>query len=152
MIKLVRTSSDNTHFIHLVRMLDAELAERDGKDHSFYAQYNKIDNIRHAAVCYFDEEPVACGALKPISSDSMEVKRMYTIPAKRNSGIGTLVLNELEKWAEELSFQKCILETGKRQPDAIQLYTRNGYVVIPNYGQYTGVENSVCFGKTLSKA
>ena len=149
MIKLVRTSSDNTHFIHLVRMLDAELAERDGKDHSFYAQYNKIDNIRHAAVCYFDEEPVACGALKPISSDSMEVKRMYTIPAKRNSGIGTLVLNELEKWAEELSFQKCVLETGKRQPEAIALYLKNGYSNIPNYGQYIGVENSVCFEKQL---
>src|SRR6185436_21021693 len=59
------------------------------------------------------------------------------------------VLNELEKWASELSYQKCILETGWRQPDAIRLYEKNGYKRISNYGKYAGIENSVCFEKNI---
>ena len=79
----------------------------------------------------------------------MEVKRMYTLPDFRGKGIATIVLQELEKWAKELRMEKCMLETGKRQPEAIALYTKNGYRLIPNYGQYAGVENSVCFEKLL---
>ena len=59
------------------------------------------------------------------------------------------ILAELETWAAELSFAKCILETGKRQPEAIGLYKKNGYKLIPNYGQYAEIENSVCFEKVV---
>ena len=149
MIKIIRTNSDHPDFISLVRLLDADLAKRDGDEHSFYAQFNKIDKIKHAVVLHADEKPVACGAIKQYAEDIMEVKRMYTLPVYRGKGIATMVLNELEKWAVELGYAKCILETGKRQPEAISLYTRNGYVLIPNYGQYAGVENSVCFEKAI---
>ena len=43
MISVIRTDSDNQDFIDLVKHLDADLAERDGSDHSFYAQFNKIN-------------------------------------------------------------------------------------------------------------
>ena len=43
-----------------------------------------------------------------------------------------------------------MLETGQKQPEAIALYTKSGYRIIPNYGQYVGVESSVCFEKKLS--
>jgi putative acetyltransferase len=56
---------------------------------------------------------------------------------------------ELEAWAAELSYEKCVLETGKKQVEAIGLYQKNGYQKIPNYGQYIGVENSLCFEKKL---
>jgi len=56
----------------------------------------------------------------------------------------------LESWASELNFKYCVLETGKRQPEAIALYKKNGYQIIPNYGQYHGIENSICFQKTVS--
>ena len=149
MIKVIRTNSDHPDFISLVSLLDADLAKRDGDEHSFYAQFNKIDKIKHAVVVYEDEKPAACGAIKQYAEDIMEVKRMYTLPVCRGKGIATAVLNELEKWAAELGYAKCILETGKRQPEAISLYTRNRYVLIPNYGQYAGVENSVCFEKAI---
>jgi len=42
-----------------------------------------------------------------------------------------------------------MLETGKRQPEAIELYKKSGYKLTPNYGQYAGVENSLCFEKKL---
>ncbi len=137
-------------FIELVKHLDADLAVRDGNEHPFYAQFNKIDTIRHAVVAYENNEPIGCGAIKEFSSGSAEVKRMYTRPGSRGKGIATKILMELEKWAKELSFDKCILETGKKQPEAVALYKKNNYNPIPNYGQYAGIENSLCFEKELT--
>ena len=149
MIRIVRTNSANEDFVQLVRLLDADLAERDGEEHPFYAQFNKIDTIKHVVVAYEDVSPAGCGAIKEFAPDTMEIKRMYTSPASRGKGIASEVLRELERWASELSYKKCILETGKKQPEAIRLYQKNGYTVIPNYGQYAGIENSLCFEKHL---
>ena len=150
MFKIIRTDSTLPDFINLVKLLDIELAERDGKDHPFYAQYNKIDKIKYAVVAYENDKAVSCGAIKEYSPDTMEVKRMYTLPESRGKGIATKVLIELEKWASKLSYSRCILETGKKQPEAIALYKKNGYKIIPNFGQYAGVVNSVCFEKKLA--
>ncbi len=151
MINFVRTSSDNPDFISLVKLLDLELAERDGADHPFYAQYNKIDKIKFVVVGYYENKPVSCGAIKEYEPGTMEVKRMFTLPDYRGKGIAAVLLNELEKWAKELSCKKCILETGKKQPEAIRLYEKNGYELIPNYGQYAEADNSVCFEKQINE-
>ena len=151
MITILRTGSDHPDFVRLVKLLDAELASRDGADHPFYAPFNTIDKIKHALVAYEDERPVGCGAIKPFAPDTMEVKRMYVSAASRNKGVAMKILHELEEWAREMSFSKCVLETGKRQPEAIALYRKSGYTAIPNYGQYAGVDNSLCFRKELIK-
>lgn len=147
MIKIIRTDSENHDFIQLIKHLDADLAEKDGRDHSFYAQFNKIDKIKYVVVAYEKVKPIGCGALKEYSTNIMEVKRMYTLPESRGKGIATKVLIELEVWANELFYKKCILETGKRQPEPIELYKKNGYKLITNFGQYAKIENSVCFEK-----
>ena len=149
MTRLIRTDSENKDFIALVKLLDAELAELDGDEHVFYAQLNKTDKIKTVIVAYENDKPISCGAIREYSPTITEVKRMYTMSENRGKGIATKVLNELEKWASELSYQKCILETGLRQPDAIRLYEKNGYKRIPNYGKYAGIENSVCFEKEI---
>jgi putative acetyltransferase len=146
---IIRTDSSNKDFQNLVQALDKDLAIRDGAEHGFYAQFNKIDMIKHAVVAYENELPVACGAIKEFDAASMEVKRMYVLPEKRGQGIAQIVLKELEAWAKELGYERCVLETGKKQPEAIALYKKSGYAIIENYGQYKGVENSVCFEKKL---
>ena len=151
MIRIIKTDSNNQDFVHLVKYLDADLATRDGDEHSFYNQFNKIDMIKYVIVAYEDEKPVGCGAIKEYAPAIMEVKRMFTLPESRGKGIASMILAELEAWAGELSYKKCILETGKKQPEAIALYKKNGYTLIPNYGQYAGVENSVCFEKEVVK-
>ncbi len=148
-IQLVRTDSDHPFFKELVALLDRDLAERDGADHSFYSQFNTITAIRHVVIATQNEMAVACGAIKLFAPGSMEVKRMFTRPAHRGQGFAAIVLKELETWAKELNCRECVLETGKRQPEAISLYLRCGYQIIPNYGQYAGIENSVCFSKQL---
>lgn len=149
MLTIVRTNSDHPDFIGLVKKLDAFLAQIDGEEHAFYAQLNKTNSLKHVIVVYDDGVPVGCGAIREVSPDATEVKRMYTEPAKRGQGIAARVLSELEKWAAELSYRKCILETGIHQPEAIRLYTKSGYKRIPNYGKYLNMENSLCFEKEL---
>ncbi|MDQ3141902.1 MAG: GNAT family N-acetyltransferase [Bacteroidota bacterium] len=149
MINILRTNSDNPDFIELIKYLDVYLAEMDGEDHSFYAQYNKVDTVKYVVIAYNNNIPMACGAIKEFTPGTVEIKRMYTIPESRGKGMATKVLTELEHWATELSYEKCVLETGMRQAEAIEFYKKNGYKLIPNYGQYTGIENSLCFEKNI---
>lgn len=133
----------------LVRMLDEDLQVRDGEDHSFYAQFNTLTHINHVIVAYADNQPAGCGAFRPFSPESVEIKRMFVHPAYRKRGIATLLLDTLETWAGAFGLQECMLETGYNQPEAIALYTKAGYEVIPNYGPYENVANSVCMRKQL---
>jgi GNAT superfamily N-acetyltransferase len=151
MFKTVRTNSKNEHFVALVKLLDKDLAIRDGDEHDFYAQFNKIQLINHVVVVCDNEIPIACGAFKEFDTNTVEIKRMYTIPIFRSKGVASKILNELELWAAQLGYQKCILETGKKQPEAIHLYQKCGYKITENYGQYAGIENSICFNKNLNQ-
>jgi len=146
---IIRTNSQNNDFVNLVSKLDKDLAIRDGEDHSFFAQFNKIDNIKHVVVLYNNDLAVGCGAIKEYESGVMEIKRMFVLPEHRGKGFASEVLRELETWAKELGYSKCILETGYKQPEAIALYKKNDFEVIPNYGQYANVTSSVCFQKIL---
>ena len=145
-----RTDSNNADFQDLVKLLDADLAIRDGAEHAFYDQYNKIVNIKHAIVCYLDEQPIGCGAFKEYDDKAVEIKRMYVKPAYRGKSIGLYILKELELWAAELNYPTTLLETGKKQPEAIRLYEKAGYTRIKNFGQYENVDNSVCMSKDIS--
>jgi len=149
MIKLVRTNSKNNQFVNLVKLLDADLKTSDGVGHSFYNQFNKIDNIKHVVMAFDNEVAVGCGAFKIHENNYVEIKRMYVPKNRRRKGIASKVLLELENWAKELNFSKCILETGKQQPEAIELYKKNNYTITTNFGMYDNVENSVCFEKLI---
>ena len=151
LIEVKRTDSSNEDFRKLVVLLDKELGENYLEEYDFYHQYNQIDTIKNVIVVYQNGKPTGCGAIKNYDPNTMEVKRMFTLPESRGSGIASKVLHELEKWTSELSFENCILETGIKQHAAIALYKKKGYSIIPNYGQYQGVSNSICFFKNLSK-
>lgn len=149
LLKLVKADSKNVDFVSLVKLLDEELQRRDGTEHTFYKQFNKIENIKHVLVAFVSNRAVGCGAIKPFNENTMEVKRMFVLTEMRGKGIAGEILKELENWSKELGYSNTILETGKKQPEAIRLYEKNKYTIIPNYGQYVGIENSVCMIKTL---
>ena len=151
MISIIRTNSDNPDFKSLVALLDEDLKIRDGEEHAFYSQFNSITKIKWALVAFMDNRPVGSGALREYATDTVEIKRMFVLPEYRGQGVARGMLDELQKWAGELNFDSCILETGKNQPEAIALYLSTGFTPIPNYGQYLKVENSVCMKKLISK-
>ncbi len=147
--QILRTDSSNPDFIKLVALLDEDLALRDGDDNAFYAQFNGIAALKNCVVYYENGIALGSGALKNFNDRAMEVKRMYVDPDARGKGIASLLLVALEDWAKELGYEQCILETGLRQPEAIALYKKNNYKIIPNYPPYEGIANSVCFKKVL---
>lgn len=149
-MQLKRTNASHPDFIALVQRLDQELAERDGEDHVFYHQFNGLQEIQQAVIAYQNQRPIAIGAFKSFNSRRAEVKRMYTLPEFRGKGVASALLEELESWAAKLNYKALILETGKKQPEAIQLYRKWGYRPIPNFGPYAEVENSLCFSKALT--
>jgi len=149
MIHIKRTSSEDIDFINLVALLDQDLAIRDGEDHSFYNQFNKTDKIKHSIVYYANNVPVGCGAFREKEPGKTEIKRMYVHPDHRKRGIASAILAALEIWAKEVGYTYTILETGKNQPEAINLYQKLNYTIIPNYPPYEEMDNSVCMKKTL---
>jgi len=148
-MKIKRTDSSNKDFQNLVKLLDADLAIRNGEDHGFYDQFNKIDMIKNCIVIYVDEIPAACGAFKKFNEETVEIKRMYTNPDFRKRGLATAIVKELEIWAKELDYTKAVLESSREQNEALSVYEKSGYTRIPNYGQYIGMDKSVCYEKVL---
>lgn len=149
MIRLVRTDVENADLHSLVALLDAELRQRDGEDHYFFAQFNKLAGLLGVVLAYDGETAVGCGGFKKHGENEAEIKRMFVLPEHRGKRIAAQVLAELESWAAESGFDSCVLETGFKQPEAIALYKRSGYTEIPNYGQYADVDLSVCMRKEL---
>ena len=147
--EIIRTNSENIDFINLIVELDAYLKITDEDEHDFYNQYNNIDVIKYVVVVYINNVAVGCGAIKKLNDTSMEIKRMYVSTTQRGVGIAQKLIAELEIWTKELGFKKCVLETGKRQVGAVKFYKKCNYKVIENYGQYIGMENSICFEKNV---
>lgn len=148
-MQIIRTSSVHKDFQLLASQLEQELSIRDGDEHEYYAQLNQISEIPQVLIAYEDGSPLGCGAIRAYDDVTMEVKRMYVQPAGRGKGIATALLLELEKWARELGYTACVLETGRNQPEAIALYQKHHYQQIPRFGRYADSANSVCFRKEL---
>ncbi len=94
--------------------------------------------------------PVGCGGLRILDGSHGEIKRMYVVPERRGTGVSTALLAALEGEARGRGWDRLVLETGDRQPDAIRLYEREGYTRIPNFGYYADSELSLCYEKKLA--
>ena len=103
----------------------------------------------YAVVAWSAGEPIGCGAFRPVSRTTVEIKRMYVRPAYRGRGIARRMLVALEDEARARGYAEAILETGTRQPEAIALYRCCGYREIAPYEPYVANPYSVCFAKAL---
>lgn len=151
MIELRRCKSDDPEFRSLVAELDAVLRILDGDDHEFFNAQNHPATITHAIVASFDGRPAGCGGFRPMDEHAVEIKRMYVEPEVRGKGVGRAVLAGLEAWAAECDYSCSRLETSKRLEPAVRLYHASGYSVIPNFGPYVDVQESVCLEKRLAR-
>ena len=148
MIIIKKTTSDDLDFKYLTQLFDDYLVDIDGDEKDFFAFYNQV-YIQNVLICYDNEVAIGCGAFKEYELKVAEIKRMFVLPEQRGKGIATSILNQLEFWAAALGYSSCILETSIRLESAIALYKKMGYEIIPNFGQYIGVESSVCMMKII---
>jgi putative acetyltransferase len=147
--QLKRTNSNDTDFKTLVAELDHDLRLRNGEMMDIYDNYNLIEENYTVIIAYLNSAPAGCGCFKQYDPSTIEVKRMFVRPEARGNGISKLILNELENWARELGFNEVVLETGGKQTEALGLYPRAGYQLIPNYEPYVDLPDSICFKKAL---
>lgn len=140
------TNGEDPDFAMLCGKLDRALDEIVGIEYqrSKYDKFNQRDSIHDVVVAYHDGEPVACGAFKLFDDNHAEIKRVFVDPAHRHMGLGAELIRRLEAKAKMSGYRWCILETGRMLEAANALYKKAGYQMIPNYGQYEGMEDSVC--------
>ncbi|UFU06406.1 GNAT family N-acetyltransferase [Ruania halotolerans] len=100
-----------------------------------------------------DGTAIACGVLRDpapaFEPGTGELNRMYVHPDHRRRGIGKEILRALEAAAHERKLGQLVLETGIQQPEAIGLYTSEGYRIIDNYPPYEDEDDSRCFAKAI---
>ena len=94
------------------------------------------------------ERPCGCGALRSLSGDIAEIKRMYAAPGTQ--GLGARLLAVLEQQALAFGYRAIWLETRRINTRAVDFYLKHGYRVIENYGRYLGRAEAVCFAKELA--
>ena len=146
MTTLKRTTSDNPDFKYLTGLFDEYLVDIDGEEKDFFSFYNNVP-LETVLLVYENEAVVGCGGFKKFDDNTAEIKRMFVHPDHRGKGIASLIINELENWAKESNYTNFVLETSPKLTNAIALYKKTGYKIIPNFGQYVGVENSICMKK-----
>ena len=149
-MNLIKTTSNNAHFQTLIKLLDQELYKRYPDVQAVYDEYNQFEEAIDALVITLDNKPIACGALKVMPKEQwVELKRIFVHPSYRRQGWSKIILQNLEVWSLEKSFDTLVLETGDRMFEAINLYKYNGFEVIPNYGPYVDMPHSICMQKKL---
>lgn len=134
----------------LLRELDAELASRypSAAIHGLHPGEADDPGLIFL-VAQRGPDPVGCGALRPLDDATAEIKRMFVRSLYRGQGIAHTILLALESAAREAGFRTLLLETGSRQPEALELYRRAGYVPRAPYGEYAGNPYSICMEKEL---
>jgi ribosomal protein S18 acetylase RimI-like enzyme len=86
-----------------------------------------LNNGGEFLVGLLDAQIVAMGALKRISDEKAEVKRMRVHPDYQRRGFGQIILDALEARAIELGYRTLALDTAVVQTAAQQLYLKNGF-------------------------
>jgi GNAT superfamily N-acetyltransferase len=147
----ILTDGGSADFAALCNLLDESLEAAVGTtvQRSKYAPMNTLEKIRDAVVAYDGALPVACGGFRYYDDGVAEVKRVFVRPDYRGRGISRQLMELLENHAREQGYRVLILETNGLLVPAMKLYESLGYKVIPNYGPYKDMPESVCMRKAL---
>lgn len=149
-LTILRQPSDSEVAHQLLRELDAELASRypSAAIHGLHPGEAEDSGLVFL-VARVGFDPAGCGAIRPLDRATAEIKRMFVRSAYRGQGIARAILLALESAAREAGYGKLLLETGSRQPEALELYRTAGYIDRAPYGEYVGNLYSVCMEKEL---
>ena len=155
-LDIVRVTITHPDATALIEAVQAEYVARyGGRDDSPVDAGDFEDPLGQFFVGYLDAEPVATAAWRRSSVKALgaevtaEIKRMYVVPAAQRRGLARRMLAHLEATAAEAGIEALVLETGLKQPEAIELYLSAGYEPIPGFGHYRGSDLSRCFARRL---
>jgi diamine N-acetyltransferase len=134
----------------LISQLDNDLRERygDSKIHGINLKESDDEGVIFVVGTY-GKQTVCCGALRAYKEEQVELKRMFVRKQFRGKGFSKKLYYYLENHASGKGFRQILLETGKKQHEAIGLYQSLGFTPIEKFGEYTDDPNSLCFMKEI---
>ena len=149
--QFIKTDGEHPDFAILCGKLDRNLDEIVGKKfgREQYAKYNLRDSIHDVILVMQNGRAVACGGYKFYDQETAEMKRVFVDSECRGHGIGRELILRLEADARMNGYRTMLLETAESLESAMELYKKAGYKVIPNYGQYAEMKDSVCMSKRI---
>jgi putative acetyltransferase len=106
----------------------------------------------HFLVARWDGRIAGCAALVRGEAGAGEIKRMFVDPAVRGKGVGRGLLERIETIARREAIHLLQLETGGKQPEALELYRRFGYLECGPFGSYKPDPHSLFMEKRLQGA
>lgn len=153
-LSIDRVWLDDVDVQMLIAQLNADLYHRYPEPGALVFRLDPadtIDGVGALLIADFKSRSVGCGAFRVIDDQpgTAEIKRMYVAPSARGNKIGAAILAELERRAISLGVTRLVLETGPRQPEALQLYSRAGYLECEPWDEFIGKDFSVCMAKTV---
>ncbi|MGG5341426.1 GNAT family N-acetyltransferase [Enterococcus sp. AZ192] len=145
-IKIVKTNSEDEHFLYLCRLLDEDLDHQsyNEKDKEAYSLFNEPLKNQLVFIAYDQEHPIGCASLKRFDQDHAEVKRVFVKNEYRSKKISWQLIDILADEAKKQGFQRLILETDIYFFGAIKFYEKYGFTRIPNFPPYEEMETSIC--------
>ncbi|WP_341279042.1 GNAT family N-acetyltransferase [Paenibacillus sp. FSL H8-0537] len=145
-IRIVEPLDETLH--QLIQLLDEELLERYPAEEVHGLDFTD-PGIKDTTfiVAFSGDEPVGCGAIRPLDAQYTELKRFFVRKESRKLGIAAAMLSFLEDQAQLLGFAGIRLETGPEQPESLKFYEKHGYVFIGKFGEYVDYELSMCYEK-----
>lgn len=150
MITIEKSSPTSADSQALIEQLSAELAAITGDSGKSHFNAQDVSGARAIWALAKDKnnQPVGCGALRPLSDTTAELKRMFS--NRTYPGTGSALLAWLEEAARGMGYRELWLETRKINTRAVQFYLKHGYAQIDNYGPYIGREEAICLAKRIT--
>lgn len=149
MITVEKSDPNSSESCYLIELLSAELAAITGDNgkSNFNAEAMSDEKALWALAKNTQGKAIGCGAIRPLTQHTAELKRMFS--DRSMPGVGSALLHFLEKSAKEMGYTELRLETRHINYRAVKFYKKKGYVRIENYGPYIGRTEAICFSKAL---
>ncbi len=75
-------------------------------------EFDEHDGLDTKYIVVTDNDfPIATARMYPLNDQNIMIGRVVVLPEYRHQGIGTMVVNECEKWAKELGYTKAVVES-----------------------------------------
>ncbi len=145
------TDGNHPAFLHFYAVTEAYYSRIAGgaQHRAGFVPYNASSDIPWVLLALDGAQPVGCAGLKQFSTSDAEVKRLWVDPKYRKRGIAAALMDQIEDRARQMGYRRVVLQTRPVMTDAVALYAKRGYALIPNYPPYDRLDGAVCYAKLL---
>jgi GNAT superfamily N-acetyltransferase len=115
----------------------AEIVARGAVSHVDPDEADDVDDYTAPGGCFLavsrGGDVIGCGAIRSVSAEVGEVKRMWIRPDARGEGLASLLLDALIEQSRAIGHTRLLLDTNAVLTQALALYRKHGFEPIERY-------------------